>query len=317
MRNYTSSNVSADYPGPLVFSQDNNFMLFANLYGAYRMKVSVTITAGGGSATYTYTTQIGTLTVRLNQFLRSLPHGTAANISWQTDVFDGTNTYTDTGNFKTKWLFGKTLQERHHGSETIVTWCDSGDLNNFEIYHPDQFVCALNNAGNLSMVSGDESIIKSTPGQPTKWTFTGTSPQDVVWRGEIFDDHLQGKWSVEYRQVCPPRNGIKLVYYNTDGCKRYAIGQVVQKTMKAERMDYHRGGSVYDEVPRSLVTGYEGTFKVLFSDVEPGQYLEDIMLSQLVTTLRGTETIEVIPTTLQLVRDGKTKDIEITFKIDA
>ena len=101
---------------------------FTNLYGAYRMKVSVTITAGGGSATYTYTTQIGTLTVRLNQFLRSLPHGTAVNISWQTDVFDGTNTYTDTGNFKTTWLFGKTLQERHHGSETIVTWCDSGDL---------------------------------------------------------------------------------------------------------------------------------------------------------------------------------------------
>lgn len=316
MRNYTSTNVSVDYPGQLAWLLDNNFVYFRNLYGDYGMRVRMAVSVGGNTWYYDHTTEIGVLTYRLNAFLSQVPHGVTVYVVCDVRTKDSAqNQHNDTVKFNFVNIYGKTLQERHHGSTSVITYYDNSDLAKIDIYKPAGVTGNEIVGSNINNFTADEQILHNGwASGAMEAVITGTPAFTV---GEIFDESTVSKWTVRLVQVCPAKNGIKFTYYDTDGCKRYAIGEVLTKKMQAARKDFHRGGVVYDEVPRSLVTGYTGTIEVGFSDVDPGQYLEDIMLSPIVTTTRGSDTIEVVPETLQLTRDGKTKDIIITFKIDA
>lgn len=308
-----------DYPETLMWLLDNNFVRCVNRHGAYKLTATLDLTAGGVVTTYTHTTEIGDLTFRLTPYLRGLAHGTAITALYTVTAWDSHNTSsTHTDKFETKIVYGKTLQERHHGSEGVVVYERLTDLQPLDLLKPAGWTGRIA-FGSLSAYynSTDPDIVAQqylSPGTiAVQYGFSSTP----IFRGDVWDETNGSGWSVRCVQVCPVRNGIKLTYYNTDGCKRYAIGEVLKKTMNAERKEYIQGGVVYDEPPQSLVTGYAGTIDVGFRDVDPLQYLEDIMLSPVVTTTRGSERINVIPTTLQLVRDGMTKDIIITFKIDA
>lgn len=318
MRTYTSANITVTYPEQLVWLLDNNFMLCENMYGAYRMRVNATVTVGGVHSVYDHTTEIGTLTFRWAPFLRGVPNGSNVGVVCSITTWDANdNQHSDVVKYTMDMRYGKTLQERHHCSESVVVYEKAPDLVNFEILKPAGWTGRVYfGANTYTYNSNDASVNLITYASPGDMTIK-YSGLTGIYRGEIFNDGKDAIWSVRCLQVCPAKNGIKLTYYNTDGCKRYAIGEVLKKTMAAERKECRKGGIVYDEPPRSLVTGYTGTIDVGFKDVEPGQYLEDIMLSPVVTTARGTDTINVIPTTLQMVRDGETKDIIITFKIDA
>lgn len=319
MRQYTDTNMTVDYPEALMWLLDNNFVRCVNRNGAYKISVRLDLTAGGIVTTYSNTSEIGDITFRLTSYLRGLAPGTAISALCDVTAFDSHgNPFAHAVKFDTKYVYGKTLQERHHGSEGVVVYERISDLQPLELLKPAGW------AGNIyfgSMASSNSdpspdivSLPYVSPGIVEVQYRSLTTP---IYRGDVWDETNAGIWAVRCVQVCPPANGIKLTYYNTDGCKRYAIGEVMRKTMNAERKEYRRGGVVYDEPPRSLVAGYAGTIDVGFRDVEPEQYLEDIMLSPVVTTSRGSEMINLIPTTLQMVRDGVTKDMVITFKIDA
>lgn len=319
MRQYIDANVQIDYPETLMWLLDNNFVRFVNRHGAYKLTATIDLTAGGVVTTYTHTSEIGDLTFRLTPYLRGLAHGTSITALYTVTAWDSHNTSsTHTDKFDTKIVYGKTLQERHHGSEGVVTYERITDLQPLELLKPAGWTGRILFGSNIVNYNNtDPDIVQQQYMSPRKIAAAYRSLNTPIYRGDVWDETNDGNWDVRCVQVCPARNGIKLTYYNTDGCKRFAIGEVLKKTMNAERKEYRQGGVVYDEPPRSLVTGYAGTIEVGFRDVDPLQYLEDIMLSPVVTTSRGNERINVIPTTLQLVRDGQTKDIIITFKIDA
>lgn len=311
--------MQVDYPEKLMWLLDNNFVRCVNRHGVYKLTATLDLTAGGVVTTYTHTTEIGDLTFRLTPYLRSLAHGTIIKVLYTVTALDSHNTsYTYTDKFETKIVYGKTLQERHHGSEGVVTYERLTDLQNLELLKPYGWTGQII-FGNNVLICGDSDadIVQQSLVLPGAVKVRYVGYGSPIYRGDVWDETNVVSWYVRCVQVCPARNGIKLTYYNTDGCKRYAIGEVLRKTMNAERKEYKQGGVVYDEPPRSIVTGYAGTIEVGFRDVDPLQYLEDIMLSPIVTTTRGSEIINVIPTTLQLVRDGLTKDIIIIFKIDA
>lgn len=318
MRQYIDANMRIDYPETLMWLLDNNFVRCENSYGHFKLSVKIDLIVGGIVTTYSNTSEIGDITFRLNPYLRGLANGTNVTVDVVATAYDSANNQHNTLlNFSAKLVYGKTLQERHHGSEGIVVYEKSSDLNNLDILKPAGWTGVIfigNNFVNYNSTDPDV-VQRSYSFGPKIILYSGSG--SPILRGEIWNDASELSWDVRCVQVCPARNGIKLEYYNTDGCKRFAIGEVLKKTMSAERKEYRNGGVVYDEPPKSLVTGYAGTIEVGFRDVDPLQYLEDIMLSPIVTTKRGSEQISVIPTTLQLVRDGETKDIVITFKIDA
>lgn len=319
MRQYIDANVQIDYPEKLMWLLDNNFVRCVNRHGAYKLTATLVLTAGGLVTTYTHTTEIGDLTFRLTPYLRGLAHGTTITTLCSATAYDANdNPYSYTLKFDMKIVYGKTLQERHHGSEGVVTYERITDLQPLELLKPAGWTGRIIfGSGFVAYNNSDPDIVQQPYLSPGVVMVGYSSLNTPIFRGDVWDETNGGRWDVRCVQVCPARNGIKLTYYNTDGCKRFAIGEVLKKTMSAERKEYRHGGVVYDEPPQSLVTGYAGTIEVGFRDVDPLQYLEDIMLSPVVTTSRGNERINVIPTTLQLVRDGLTKDIIITFKIDA
>lgn len=308
-----------EYPETLMWLLDNNFVRCVNRHGEYKLTATLDLTAGGVVTTYTHTTEIGDLTFRLTPYLRGLAHGTGIKALCSVTAYDSDdNPYSYTVKFDTKIVYGKTLQERHHGSEGVVTYESITDLQPLELLKPAGWAGRIIFGSNVVNYNNtDPDIVVQPYLSPHAIIVEYRSLNTPIYRGDVWDETNGGNWDVRCVQVCPARNGIKLTYYNTDGCKRYAIGEVLKKTMSAERKEYRHGGVVCDEPPQSLVTGYAGTIEVGFRDVDPLQYLEDIMLSPVVTTARGNEIINVIPTTLQLVRDGLTKDIIITFKIDA
>lgn len=329
MRNYTSSNISVDYPEELAWLLDNNFMFFRNIYGQYQMEVTVTVVVSGNTFVYNYTTEVGALTIRLNPLITSYCPGTFA-VTWKAVTYDSSSTtYTDSGSYKMKAVFGKSLQERHHGSARIITYYEAWDVQPLELYIPQCFcggvtysnaVVNVNDSPDIISIQGS-SIVPGLPAPVTNVRYNGKNP---VCLGDIWAEESPSEWWVELRQVCPRKNGIKLKYWDTDGCQRWAIGEVLSKKMAAKRDDYRHGGSVFNDIPRSLVTGYDGTISVGFADVDPRQYLEDIMLSPRVLATRcdcgngkAVDNVMLIPTTLTLTRDGNTKDIIISFKIDA
>lgn len=319
MRQYTNAYLQIDYPETLMWLLDNNFVRCVNLNGAYRMTVTLDLTAGGVVTTYTHTTEIGDLTFRLKPYLRGFAHGTTITALCSVTAYDSAdNPHNYTLKFGTKIVYGKTLQERHHGSEGVVAYERLTDLQSLDLLKPAGWTGAIRFGSHIATYNNAApDIVVESYGSPGSVVVRYGNSITPIFRGDVWDETNGAIWDVRCVQVCPARNGIKLTYYNTDGCKRFAIGEVLKKTMSAERKEYRQGGVVYDEPPQSLVTGYAGTIEVGFRDVDPLQYLEDIMLSPVVTTSRGNERINVIPTTLQLVRDGITKDIIITFKIDA
>lgn len=318
MRQYIDANMRIEYPETLMWILDNNFVRFSNSYGHFKLSVKIDLIVGGIVTTYSNTSEIGDITFRLTQYLRGLVNGDDVTFDVDATSYDSAdNPHNTLLNFNSKLVYGKTLQERHHGSEGIVVYENAADLINFDIFKPAGWKGTIFFGNNLVNYNHqDPDVVKQSyrVGQRLIWYDGSGSP---ILRGDIWDDVSELSWVVNCVQVCPARNGIKFEYYNTDGCKRFAIGEVLKKTMSVERKEYRNGGVVYDEPPKSMVTGYAGTIDVGFRDVDPLQYLEDIMLSPIVTTKRGSEQISVIPTTLQLVRDGETKDIVITFKIDA
>lgn len=305
-----STNTLIEYPEVVTWMLDNNFIHLKNLDG-YPIKVSVKVTNGGVDYYMNYESELDNLTFRLNPLLWSFGPST-----FDIDVTITANGSTAAESLKTFFVYyGKTLQERYHGSATTITYADSNDLSALEMYNiwsdaaspatfvpfPNPFVYnaydGINtiNAAGKNMIKHSNALLNNTI-------------------GDIWDSVTSNSFFYNLIKVCPKANAIKLEYYDTDGCKRYAIGEVLKKTMKATRADYVRGGVVYDAQPRSKVTDYQGTIQVGFAEVDPKQYLEDIMLSP--TIVESVTGALLTPNTLSLDRDGVTKDIIITFNID-
>lgn len=312
MRTITEAitNTLIEYPEVVTWMLDNNFIHLQNLDG-YPIKVFVKVTNGGVGYYMNYESELDHLTFRLNPLLWSFGPST-----FDIDVTITANGSTATKSLNTFFVYyGKTLQERYHGSATVITYADANDLTAMEFYNVwsgAAYPATFQPRPSGSLLTASDGVITVNMGDYTYMRQSNSMYTATI--GDIWDSVTSNSFDYNLVQVCPKANAIKLEYYDTDGCKRYAIGEVLKKTMKATRADYVRGGVVYDAQPRSKVTDYQGTIQVGFAEVDPKQYLEDIMLSP--TIVESVTGALLTPNTLSLDRDGVTKDIIITFNID-
>lgn len=304
--------IHLEVPTGNVWTMDNTFIRCYSDNVAYPISATVTLTDGGDTYTYTYDSEVSTLTFNLMPLIRQLPFNNT--ISYNLSATNANGTYTYSGAFVL--LHGKTLNSRTHGSVRVLEYNESADLSSVEFYDHSTY------GTTLTYYSGGvaQSVYNINPkimvalnvdeGTDIELAYGGLSPYGDLWG---IDKGLHKK--IRLRKVCPQKNMLKLEWYDLDGCKRLSIGQVTNDIMKAEREEYTRGVTVED-VARSAVYGSTKEIKIGFTDVDPHEYLEDIMLSPTITTLFGLSTVELIPTTLTIDKDGSTKDITITFKIN-
>lgn len=304
----TNTNTKIEYPDVVAWLMDNNFIHLKQLDG-YPVKAQVEV-VNMQSYYLNHTSEIDNLTFRLNPLLRAFG---PATVTIKVTVWS--NGQQDAVNLGKVYVYhGKTLQERFHGSAVKVPWVDASDLASVDFYNPFSGM-----GGTTSYISTPfATIIGDGISQVPVSNITHnriTNSSSTVPIGTLWNYKLISNVVYAANKMCPVRNGIKLRYYDTDGCIRHVAGEVLKKTMKVTRQEYHRGGTVCDEVPRSIVTDYAGTMQVGFSDVPNDMYIEDIMLSPYVEEcLMGRR---MVPTTLTLDRDYEdTKDVIINFLID-
>lgn len=307
------------YPESLAWSLDVNEVKVENLYGEYPIQttMAMTITHGGGSLSVTYTggSEIGLVIFSVKNIAATYMPCRIDFVITSTYEDSNGSTYTDTFTDKFRVVPGKTWAHRHHASVGVITYEDTADLNGVEVLKPQGWTGNIVLGNNISTQSNTDARIVPmvyNSGQ-VRIRFNGTGAS--VYRGDVFAEQQQQSWQVRLVQVCPPRDGIKLTYYDSDGCKRYAIGRVLDVATGGVHIQY---GTHADEIVqhRHIVSDGESEISVGFADVEPLQYLEDIMISPSITAPRGTGTAQLTPTSAEVVRDGDTKDIIITFKID-
>ena len=313
---FSSIDVKAEFPDNVLWTGDDNFVIFTQTSG-YTMKVTLEVLINGNLYYLKYQGENGAITMRLNDLLRAF-----APCSFKMAATVTVYGITEQDSLGDHVIYyGKSLAERYHGSATIITYNDTSLLNQLEFYNlfsnednPTQTQILPNH--DISTVVSPIGISQHYCANSSRVIIRRTSGYTpaTITIGELWNCSDLSVHTYCLKKVCPQRNGIELRYYDTDGCLRAAIGEVLNKKMKVEREEYLRQNSLINSVPRSVVTTYSGTIEVGFADVEPEQYIEDIMLSPIITELNTGA--ELTPETLELDRDGETKDIIITFRIN-
>lgn len=324
-----------EIPCCAMWREDNNYIYFRNTYGAYLLQINMVLTfqdfAGNILEVVQIqpTSEVGEITIRLRPYLLAytpckvcvdIPVAHIYDINGKMDTVD-----------KLNWcfncFFGKTFQERQHGSSRIITLPSDYPLmtRGLDVFKPQCWEGTINFGGVGQLENSPcANVVTLKPLTSDNRVLFTSSACSIA--GEVTSELAACNYSIEVRQICPRRNGIAIYYYDTDGCMRCAVGEVLEKKMAVTRDKYVRGGVVYNRQPHSMFTDYDGTISVGFSDVDPLQYIEDILFTPRawVNGVRkncadcSDEEVEyeVIPTTLTLTRDGRTKDIIINFLID-
>lgn len=97
--------------------------------------------------------------------------------------------------------------------------------------------------------------------------------------------------------TCLPDNGVVLKYTNTDGCIRYAVGQVLSRSEKVEMETYTPALSALNTIPSAIQTEKQITLRIGFHDVKKAQHLGDIFFSEHIYIVNPStlEEREIIP----------------------
>lgn len=296
------------YPNEVMWINDINTITIESMIG---MAVSaiVNLNINGTPYTLSYNSQLSNLTFRLNHIFNATA---PASVTGNCIVTSNGQTHTYTIFSNGKIYFGKSFQERTHGCATVITHPGITSPNMLQLYVPAAGL--INYSGNSINVTL-EGIYNVTRGALPANTLTYAPNQPITY-GEFFNENTVSIIRYDLRYICPKANFVTILYFDTDGCQRYAIGEVISTSNEVERDDFNRNFDLYKKVPQSFLKKHTGTIKVGFNDVEPSQYIEDIMFSKECSISTHQGVMHITPSTLSLERDGDTRDIIIKFLID-
>lgn len=319
MRTYTLNNTVLTYPNKLVFDGDRN-VIEANASSPCTA-LGVKVCLQSDESVYVQCMSQGThVVIDITEFLQ-------ANLVINTSTMVKIYVYETGGTPGFKYVDfitnqGRTMPYRIHGSTTIVhvPWMYSTNPSNVSV---DILANQRVMIGNDTLSEGVHHVQLANPGYEASINVRSHDVSATFEYGEIWDKHVATSIAgllvnIDYIR-CLPKNGIIVRYTDTDGCVRYASGQVLVNTVGGEHTVYKkRFGAV--NAPHHHIDAATEILKVGFDTVQPGEYLEDIMLSDDVSIVEcGNAVIndvaKIMPTTMTLERDGETKDIVITFKM--
>lgn len=134
-------------------------------------------------------------------------------------------------------------------------------------------------------------------------------------RGEYFSDEgvtTQQEWDIELVYPCVREKKVVVEYVNTDGCKRYAVGQLLNVDQEVEQSQYHRVEDELRSIPRAKTNRVTQTLRVGFPKVPHGAFLEDILASEsIVVTGIGASAKAICKTT----KLGKIDDSDVIIEL--
>lgn len=134
------------------------------------------------------------------------------------------------------------------------------------------------------------------------------------YRGEYYDNagvSPQDEWDLTLVYPCVKENKVVVEYYNIDGCKRYAVGQVLNIDQETEQAQYHRPTDELRSIPRAKTNRVTQTLRIGFPKVPHGAMFEDLLTSEKVVLHSAGADADAICKTTKL---GKIDDSDVILE---
>lgn len=304
----TTNNVKVVYPDEIVWMGDNNWCDLTNTLND-PVGALLVITINGNSYNKEYNSQLNYERFSFDDVLRISTPGTVT-VKIQVTA----NGTVDFVSFTFQLYYGRTLTSRHHGSVTDVLLPIG--VTSVDIFTPlEGGTMYIGGVGSVFTGPKIDTFAITSCGQYVNF-FDNRLTQVPKWFGDLWNEEKKPWHTIKTHCVCPSDNGIVVKYYDTDGCLRYAVGEVIKVKDAAKNTEVRRRDSVIADIGKRIVSEFATEITIGIADVPKGAYLEDIICSHVCTIDRGGVSVEVIPVTLSVEREmEETKDYQLTFKV--
>lgn len=226
--------------------------------------------------------------------------------------------------FHFKVLDGKSFQDKSHAAATTIYWSDINELRKLQLFSYEGGTATIGqNTFNLdaginsldvhSIVSGGETniIMQANNQLPTTPTHLGD-----IW-GENVVDSDDYVIKLVNRPMCSGSKMVRILYYDTDGCVRWIVGNILKETDNVSGQEYGRITEIYKNGAHKLRTSSTRTITVGFHNIDKTAQLNDIFYSNRIDIVNYDG--QLVPAAIQsnkLTIEKVDKDLEIEFLIN-
>lgn len=310
MRQTTVNGISITYPDDIIWVQDHSAV---TVQGNGPTGATLTIYhPAGETKVLTYMSPLSEVTFYLDTALRLLENDNIGDYRCEIALYQN---YSFVGNFSFwfKLYKGKSFQDRTHGTAQHIYIYDPSELVKINFYSPAAGTATILghtftvtrglNSLNLSPYitqagtyricftdtsyqSIDAFIISDTSVTPTEVVLDFSVSEEVTNAeigGNIFGNVqiFPICHTIEVPDACLDYPFVELAYTDTDGCRRYLGGTVINDTESVSKTAYTRlNEEIYKDIPRGTLTDAANLVKVQFSDIDVTSNFRDILYSE-------------------------------------
>lgn len=359
MRTLTYSTVTVNYPDQIVWLGDNNCINIVNTNSSSSARIGAKITitnpSTGNRKLLTYMSDLKNITFNISDTLRGL-FSSNGSFTIRVDAYTTSDSHVyHTFNFTMNVLNGKSLPSKSHGVERTVYCYDSTEASGLDFFFPTsgRFIWGSHttvvNAGisniNVSSYVTTEGTYRaqfiSDDGIPSteitsatnetvnsavlNLTFTEPSGQILSQRaGDVWAD-TQGAvqpyyLNIERVAICDEFDAIEFRYTNTDGCRRYIAGRIIEQDFSSKQNDYYKStyNVIYNNIAYAHKVENDNTLVVCFDDIKRNAFLSDIELSTDIEfkNYNGDWIPCILNSKIVKITDSDVQDYELEFTIN-
>lgn len=310
MRQTTVNGITITYPEDIIWVHDHSAVTVS---GNGPTGATLTIYhPAGATKVLTYMSPLSEVTFYLDTALRLLENDNIGDYRCDISLFQN---YSFVGNFSFwfKLYKGKSFQDRTHGTSQHIYIYDPSELTKINIFSPSSGTATIlghtfnierglnslnltqyiTEAGEYNVCLTDSEhmainafIISDTAVSPSETTLEFSVSEDMSNAdigGNIFGNMsiFPICHTIEMSDACQNYPFVELVYIDTDGCRRYLGGTVINDTESVSKTAYTRlNEEIYKDVPRGTLTDANNLLKVQFSDIDVTSNFRDILYSE-------------------------------------
>lgn len=311
MRTYYTSHTTVTYPESIIWMYDSNVI---QLESSSKVGAVVTITTPTyNSRTLTYFSELNSLTFSLDDVILSMLDDNISPWSVSVKIYEN-GSYAGTLTFAVTVYNGHSFITRCHGMQSTYYVYAPSELTKLHVYAVQNGTVVVGqwgyncykgiNSYNLSgpittegiyymdihgnnqtpPIAQIEGAISDTPTTATvsfSWQ-SGYDP-DTTYGGDIWHEGMKifpCKKKIIYQSHCEDYNFIELMYIDTDGCRRYLGGKLIEEDDNVKEKAFNTiGTAVWNQNPHRFVNSSDKSIKVGFSDIEKLAYPQDLLYS--------------------------------------
>lgn len=324
-QNISGSSMWVEYPDYLIWTADNNIIKVGSSNTSDTVGARITMREPThNQIVLDYWSETNEIIFLLNDSIDQLFNDNLSD--WDIMVEPYSNSTPQAYfQFHCQVLDGKSFQDRSHASATTIYWSDDDELRKLQLFSYEGGTATINgntyslNAGVNSLNLQSLNLGEETNIHMTATNILTTTPSYLgdIW-GENTVDAEDYYIKLINKPMCSGGKMVRIMYYDTDGCTRWIVGNILKETDSISGQEYGRITEIYKNGAHKLRTSSSKTITVGFRNIEKSAHLNDILYSSRIEIVNyNGDMIPVAVQSSKLTQEKKDKDLEIEFLINS